>query len=110
MTCVGIVARLQEIDMGAAAFSMTHARSLVVDFTTPIFLDVTGILIPFPQEKAKTWASFEAYPVDVWLWIIGSAVCVSAAFWIQPHRSQRLSWWILFTFAVLMRQSEPTNT
>ena len=55
----------QEIDMGAAAFSITYARSLVIDYSTPIFLDVTGLLIPFPEENSKALASIQPYPASV---------------------------------------------
>ena len=79
----------QEIDMGAAAFSITYARSLVIDYSTPIFLDVTGLLIPFPEENSKALASIQPYPASVGADLNQTANSASSTIWIKC-----VNWWV----------------
>jgi hypothetical protein len=55
----------QEIDLGAAALSVTQSRTQVIDFTTPFYEEPTAILIPSPREDSKIFACFKPFQIEV---------------------------------------------
>lgn len=51
--------------MGASLNAITYARYTAVDFSVPVIYDVTGILIPFPDETSKIMAAFLPFSIEV---------------------------------------------
>ncbi|XP_046441553.1 glutamate receptor ionotropic, delta-1-like isoform X2 [Daphnia pulex] len=74
----GIVGQLlrKEADMGASLNAITYARYTAVDFSVPVIYDVTGILIPFPDETSKIMAAFLPFSIEVWIAFISSTFLV----------------------------------
>lgn len=56
---------IKEADMGASLNAITYARYTAVDFSVPVIYDVTGILIPFPDETSKIMAAFLPFSIEV---------------------------------------------
>lgn len=55
----------KEADIGASLNAITFARYTAIDFTVPVIYDMTGILIPFPQETSKITASVQPFSNEV---------------------------------------------
>lgn len=55
----------KEADLGGSLNAITYARFEAVDFTVPVLFDVTGILIPFPEETTKIVAVLKPFSFEV---------------------------------------------
>lgn len=65
----GIIGQLlrKEADLGASLNAITYARYTAIDFSVPVIYDVTGILIPFPDESSKIMAALQPFSIEVWM-------------------------------------------
>ncbi|XP_057364910.1 glutamate receptor U1-like isoform X2 [Daphnia carinata] len=65
----GIIGQLlrKEADLGASLNAITYARYTAIDFSVPVIYDVTGILIPFPDESSKIMAALQPFSIEVWI-------------------------------------------
>jgi len=56
---------IQKVDMGAGPFTVTLARSQVVDFTTSFYEESTAILIPPPTEDTRLFSCARPFQLQV---------------------------------------------
>lgn len=77
----GLVEDLQNgaAHMAVAAFSITRARSKVIDFTEPYFYSGFSILVAERKRKTPIYAFMEPFDGWVWISIVISATVVAVA-------------------------------
>lgn len=113
-----------QVDAGIAPFSVTSARSRVIDFTVAYYEEPTAILIPPPAEDIRLWACLKPFETSVWLTLLLVATCIPIILWAQL----RLLWNIkkpasisseprpnmfeqfIFVFAVITTQCKLTTS
>ena len=85
----GLVADLMDgaAHMAVAAFSITRARSRVIDFTSPYFYSGFSILVSERKRKTQIHAFLEPFDSWVWISIVISATVVAVALSILEWNS-----------------------
>ena len=73
--------------MAVAAFSITRARSRVIDFTSPYFYSGFSILVSERKRKTQIHAFLEPFDSRVWISIVISATIVAVALSILEWNS-----------------------
>ncbi|XP_076038908.1 putative glutamate receptor [Oratosquilla oratoria] len=72
---IGTVLR-QEAEVGLGPFGMTNLRADVVDFTTPVFLEKSRILVRRPRPEPNPWGFLSPLTWFVWVGLFGSALLI----------------------------------
>ncbi|XP_068212546.1 probable glutamate receptor [Palaemon carinicauda] len=101
-----------EVDMALGPFSITYLRSLIIDYSVPVYIDNSGIFLPRPTRERDLASFAKPFAWKVWialfLTILGSMVLGVAMEWFIrqwgtmkfEHNTQlfRGKTWPLLTF------------
>uniref|UniRef100_A0A1I8IU14 Lig_chan-Glu_bd domain-containing protein n=1 Tax=Macrostomum lignano TaxID=282301 RepID=A0A1I8IU14_9PLAT len=79
--CVGELQRGM-VHIGAGPFTKTAVRDRVIDYSTALFQESNGILVPKPERESRLWNLFMPFTYKVWLTIIGTIVGCSLIAWL----------------------------
>ncbi|XP_064083570.1 probable glutamate receptor isoform X1 [Macrobrachium nipponense] len=75
----------REVDMALGPFSITYLRSLIIDFSVPVYIDNSGIFLPRPTRERDLTGFAKPFAWQVWialsLAVLGSMVLGVAMRW-----------------------------
>uniref|UniRef100_A0A1I8HJW1 PBPe domain-containing protein n=1 Tax=Macrostomum lignano TaxID=282301 RepID=A0A1I8HJW1_9PLAT len=85
----GCVGELQRglVTIAAGPFTRTTTRDSVIDYSTPLFQESNGILLPRPPPASKMWNVYLPFNYDVWISVIVLLFICSFITWILAYFS-----------------------
>ncbi|PAA76062.1 hypothetical protein BOX15_Mlig017883g2, partial [Macrostomum lignano] len=97
--CVGEVQR-GIVSIGGSTFTKTAIRDSVVDFSTPLFQEANGILVPRPPPESKLWNVYAPFKYDVWILVIIFIFVCAAVTWVLAYFSPFSAYNLRLEFAI----------
>uniref|UniRef100_A0A1I8HAM9 CCHC-type domain-containing protein n=1 Tax=Macrostomum lignano TaxID=282301 RepID=A0A1I8HAM9_9PLAT len=96
--CVGEVQR-GIVSIGGSTFTKSTTRDGVVDFSTPLFQEAYGILVPRPPPESKLWNVYAPFKYDVWILVIIFIFVSAAVTWVLAYFSPFTAYNLRLEFA-----------
>ncbi|CAL4088970.1 unnamed protein product, partial [Meganyctiphanes norvegica] len=84
---IGMVAR-HEARVALCEITVTGAREVVVDFTSPYIMDNTAMISPAPKEKNRAFAAFSPFTIAVWGCLALTVFCIGPIIWVMDFWRQ----------------------
>ncbi|PAA58520.1 hypothetical protein BOX15_Mlig031664g1, partial [Macrostomum lignano] len=98
--CVGEVQR-GIADIGVNIFTQTSARIQAVQFSVPLFEDVSSALLPMPPIEEKLWNFVGPFSAQVWILLLVALLFGSSLTWLIAYFNPFSLWNLGLNYALI---------